>query len=95
VPYASVTRTAGVVGVRSLIVEPLPCAAGRGLAPGTARRYNLELCVTGEGKDPLLYLERQAYLGATRHAVSGLEAARIVLAKARQHLRDASRAPGH
>ena len=55
------------------------------LAPGFAR----ELRVIGEGDDPMLYLERQAYLGAIRHAISGLEAARVVLARARQRLRDA------
>jgi hypothetical protein len=34
----------------------------------------------------LLYLERKAYLAAVRGAVSGLESARVVLAKARQRL---------
>jgi hypothetical protein len=42
----------------------------------------------------MLYLERQAYLGAIRHAVSGLESARIALARARQRLRDARAAGG-
>ena len=36
--------------------------------------------------DPLLYLERKAYLAAIRDAVSGVEAARVTLAKARQRL---------
>jgi hypothetical protein len=55
------------------------------LAIGFAR----ELSVIGEGDDPMLYLERQAYLGAIRHAIAGLESARVTLAKARQRLRDA------
>jgi hypothetical protein len=53
--------------------------------------FNRELSVIGEGDDPLLYLERQAYLGAIRQAVSGLEAERVTLAKARQRLRNARR----
>jgi hypothetical protein len=36
-----------------------------------------------QGNDPLLYLERQAYLAALDVAVRGLESARVVLAKAR------------
>jgi hypothetical protein len=36
--------------------------------------------------DPLLYLERRAYLGAIRDALAGVEEARVVLAKARQRL---------
>jgi hypothetical protein len=39
-----------------------------------------------EGNDPLLYLERQAYLKALDSAVGGLESARVVLAKARQRM---------
>jgi hypothetical protein len=35
----------------------------------------------------LLYLERLAYMAAIRQAASALEAARIVLARARQRLR--------
>jgi hypothetical protein len=36
--------------------------------------------------DTLLYRERQDYLMAIREAVSGVEAARVTLAKARQRL---------
>jgi hypothetical protein len=36
----------------------------------------------GEADDPLLYLERQAYLQAIRDALAGVETARVVLAKA-------------
>jgi hypothetical protein len=60
------------------------------LAIGFAR----ELSVIGEGDDPMLYLERQAYLGAIRLAISGVESARVTLAKARQRLRGARDAGG-
>ena len=36
--------------------------------------------------DPLLYLERRAYLNAIQDALAGIEAARVVLARARQRL---------
>ena len=36
----------------------------------------------GDADDPLLYLERKAYLAAIGHAIGGVEAARVVLAKA-------------
>jgi hypothetical protein len=48
-----------------------------------------ECAVIGEGNDPLLYLERRVYLAAVRAAVSGLESARVVLAKARQRIEGA------
>jgi len=37
--------------------------------------------------DPLLYRERQDYLAAIRAALSGIEGARVALAKACQRLR--------
>ncbi len=40
-----------------------------------------------EGNDPLLYRERQDYLAAIRAALSGVERARVTLAKVRQRLR--------
>ena len=40
-----------------------------------------------ECNDPLLYRERQDYLAAIRAALSGVECARVTLAKARQRLR--------
>jgi hypothetical protein len=43
-----------------------------------------ELALWKDGNDPLLYLERQAYLKAIQEALGGIEAARVVLAKARQ-----------
>jgi hypothetical protein len=45
-----------------------------------------EQLIIGKGEDPLLYLERQAYLAALRAAASGLESARVTLARARQRL---------
>jgi hypothetical protein len=45
-----------------------------------------EHAALAEGDDPLLYQERRAYLAAVQAAVSGLESARVVLAKARQRL---------
>jgi hypothetical protein len=45
-----------------------------------------EQFIIGKGEDPLLYLERQAYLNTLRAAHRGLETARVVLAKARQRL---------
>jgi hypothetical protein len=43
-----------------------------------------ELAVWKEGADPLLYLERQAYLKAIQGALNEVETARVILAKARQ-----------
>ncbi len=43
-----------------------------------------ELALWKEGNDPLLYLERQAYLKAIQEALAAIETARVVLAKARQ-----------
>jgi hypothetical protein len=48
-----------------------------------------EHAAIAEGNDPLLYLERRAYLAAVRGAVSGLDSARVVLAKARQRIEGA------
>jgi hypothetical protein len=45
-----------------------------------------EIILIGKGDDPLLYLERRAYLMALHDACSGLESARVVLAKARQRI---------
>ena len=41
--------------------------------------------------DPMLYLERQAYLTAMRQALSGIEGARVTLAKARQRMDEIGR----
>jgi hypothetical protein len=39
-----------------------------------------------EAQDPLLYLERQAYLQAVHQAIGGVEAARVVLVRACQRI---------
>lgn len=52
------------------------------LARGLAR----EVSLWRECNDPLLYLERKAYLNAIQDALAGVEEARVVLAKARQRL---------
>lgn len=51
-----------------------------------ARGLAKEVVLWREGNDPLLYLERKAYLGAIQDALAGVEAARVVLAKVRQRL---------
>jgi hypothetical protein len=45
-----------------------------------------ELVVIGKGEDPLLYLERQAYLLALHDALAGVEEARVTLARALQRI---------
>ena len=51
-----------------------------------SRGLSKEVILVRQGNDPLLYLERKAYLGAIQDALSGVEAARVTLAKARQRL---------
>jgi hypothetical protein len=46
-----------------------------------------------ECEDPLLYVERLAYLTALRQALSGVEGARVALAKALQRIEDAAEMP--
>lgn len=41
--------------------------------------------------DPLLYLERKAYLGGIQDALAGAEAARVILAKVVQRLDNSHR----
>jgi hypothetical protein len=52
-----------------------------------------EVAVWREGDDPLLYVERKAYLEAIQDALAGMESARVVLARARQRLENGSQ-PG-
>jgi hypothetical protein len=68
--------------------------------PDLAARCRLEALAVGlmrecaaiaAGNDPLVNLERKAYLAAVRGAVSGLESARVVPAKARQRIEGAGR----
>jgi hypothetical protein len=50
-----------------------------------------EVTLWREGNDPLLYLERRAYLSGVQDALAGVEAARVVLAKACQRLKAGAR----
>jgi hypothetical protein len=55
-----------------------------------------EVALIGAADDPLLYLERKAYLAALRDGIAGLEGARVILARARQRLADDRRVrPNH
>lgn len=51
---------------------------GRGLA--------LELAIARDADDPLLYVERRAYLTALAEFHSGVEAARVTLVRALQRM---------
>jgi hypothetical protein len=51
------------------------------------RGLSREVSMWKEGNDPLLYLERRSYLNAIQDALAGVEAARVVLARASQRLR--------
>jgi hypothetical protein len=51
-----------------------------------ARGLSREVVIWKAGNDPLLYAERKAYLNSIQDALAGVEAARVVLAKARQRL---------
>jgi hypothetical protein len=50
------------------------------------RALHREELLIRQCQDPLLYLERQAYLAALDVTVHGLESARVVLAKAMQRM---------
>jgi hypothetical protein len=52
------------------------------LARGLAR----EVWMWKRGNDPLLYLERKAYLNAIQDALAGIETARVVLSRVKQRL---------
>jgi hypothetical protein len=51
-----------------------------------ARGLAKEVSLWRECNDPLLYLERKAYLNAIQDALAGVEGARVVLARARRRL---------
>jgi hypothetical protein len=55
---------------------------------GLAMRLMKEVVLIREADDPLLYLDRLAYVEALRGAVDGLEGARVALAQALQRIRD-------
>lgn len=50
------------------------------------RGLSREVSLWKEGNDPLLYLERRAYLTAVQDALAGVETARVVLAQALQRI---------
>jgi hypothetical protein len=50
------------------------------------RGLSKEVTIWRKGDDPLLYLERKAYLGAIQDALAGVETARVLLAKVCQRL---------
>lgn len=54
------------------------------LSRGLAR----EVSLWKECNDPLLYLERKAYLNGIMDALTGVETARVTLARVRQRLGD-------
>jgi hypothetical protein len=45
-----------------------------------------EVVVIKDAEDPLLYLERKAYLNALQDTLAGVESARVVLARALHRL---------
>jgi hypothetical protein len=51
-----------------------------------ARGLAKEVSLWKGGNDPLLYLERKAYLGAIQDALAGVESARVILARVRRRL---------
>jgi len=56
-----------------------------------ARGLSREVTLWKEGNDPLLYLERKAYLNGVQDALAGAEAARVALARVLGRLRAESR----
>jgi hypothetical protein len=58
------------------------------------RGLSKEVALWKEGNDPLLYLERRAYLNAIQDALQGVEAARVALAKALQRVAKDGRKKG-
>jgi hypothetical protein len=51
-----------------------------------ARGLAKEVVLWKECNDPLLYVERKAYVNGIQDALSGLETARVTLARVRQRL---------
>jgi hypothetical protein len=51
-----------------------------------ARGLAKEVTLWKSCNDPLLYVERKAYLGAIQNTLAGAEAARVALAKVMQRL---------
>ena len=61
-------------------------AARVGRLDNLSRGIALETSIVSKADDPLLYLERRAYLDALHAMVRGVEDARVVLVKAGQRL---------
>jgi hypothetical protein len=55
-----------------------------------SRGLGKEIVLWKAADDPLLYLERRAYLHAIQDALAGVEGARVTLARARQRLEQAT-----
>jgi hypothetical protein len=53
-----------------------------------SRGLTKEVSLWKECNDPLLYLERKAYLNGIMDALTGVETARVTLARVRQRLGD-------
>jgi hypothetical protein len=73
--------------VSDLLLDRLAAAAARverldQLSRGLAR----EVSLIRQANEPMLYLERKAYLSGMGDALQGIESARVVLAKACQRL---------
>lgn len=51
-----------------------------------SRGLSREIAVWREGNDPLLYLERRAYINAVQDMLANAEAARLALSKAQARL---------
>jgi hypothetical protein len=58
-----------------------------------SRGFAKEIVLTRAANDPLLYLERRAYLNGISDALAGVEAARVALARARQRLERGTETP--
>jgi hypothetical protein len=53
-----------------------------------ARGLAKEVCLWKKADDPLLYVERKAYLNAIQDALAGIESARVVLVRVRHRLEE-------
>lgn len=70
--------------MHSMTVEDLTSRVRR--LEQLSRGLSREVTIWKAGDDPLLYVERRAYLNAILDALAGVEAARVTLAKARERL---------
>jgi hypothetical protein len=70
--------------MHSMTVEDLASRVRR--LEQLSRGLSREVTIWKAGDDPLLYVERRAYLNAIMDALAGVEAARVTLARARERL---------